>query len=374
LPDSIRHPSNSGAGPSGTARNPSANWRRYARLAGITLALLLGVALAAALWIRFSARRPVEHPSAGKIITVEPGSGTNAIIDRLVEAGIVRHPSAFKLYVRLTGAATGLKAGDYTFRSPISPLEALDKIRRGEVALERVTIPEGLNRFEIAETLAARMGRGTPEEFLKATEDQSLLERLAPANRDLEGFLFPDTYNFTSKTTPEEMIKAMVSRFEEVFNPQWTARASELGLTINQVVTLASIIEKEAREDDERPIIASVFYNRLKLGMPLASDPTFIYAAILMGDYDGNPNSPRHRSRISPYNTYQVVGLPPGPIASPGRTSIEAALYPANSDYLYFVAIGNTGRHKFSRTAAEHLLAVADYRRYQRDSRARGDH
>src|SRR5262249_40526338 len=144
------------------------------------------------------------------------------------------------------------------------------------------------------------------------------------------------------------------------------------GLTLNQVVTLASIIEKEAREDDERPVIASVFYNRLKIGMSLKSDPTFIYAAKLAGDYDGNPNQPRHRSRLSPYNTYQVSGLPPGPIASPGRASLEAALYPARTDFLYFVAIANSGRHKFSRTEAEHLSAVADYRRYQRDSRARG--
>jgi UPF0755 protein len=322
--------------------------------------------------VRSTARAAVEHPSAGKVITIDPGARTNVIIDRLAEAGIVHHPLAFKLYLRLTGRAGGLKAGDYTFQSPISPLEALEKIRRGEVALERVTIPEGLNRFEICETLAARIGRGAPEEYLRATEDPSLIQRVAAGNRDLEGFLFPDTYNYSSKTTPEDLIRAMVSRFDEVFGPQWAARASELGLTVNQVVTLASMIEKEAREDDERPIIASVFYNRLKAGMPLASDPTFIYAAKLAGDYDGNPNRPRHRNRMSPYNTYLVTGLPPGPIASPGRASLEAALYPAQTSYLYFVAIANTGRHRFSRTAAEHQVAVADYRRYQRDSRAKG--
>ncbi|MGH8598111.1 MAG: endolytic transglycosylase MltG, partial [Gammaproteobacteria bacterium] len=163
----------------------------------------------------------------------------------------------------------------------------------------------------------------------------------------------------------------MVSRFEEVFTPEWTTRASELGLTVHQVVTLASLVEEEARVPEERPLVASVFMNRLARGMPLASDPTFIYAAVLAHDYDGNPNQPRHRTRLSPYNTYVVPGLPPGPISSPGRASLEAALYPASSDYLYFVVSGTSGRHKFSRTAAEHDVAVGEYRRQQREVRER---
>jgi UPF0755 protein len=322
--------------------------------------------------VRASARRPVEHSAASKVITIEPGTGTNVIVDRLAEAGIVQHPTVLKLYLKFSGEWGGLKAGDYTFQSPISALEALEKIKRGEVALERITIREGLNRFDVAQLLATRTSKATPEEFLKLTEDQSLIIRFAPLNRDLEGFLFPDTYNYSAKTTPEELVGAMVSRFEEMFTGQMAARASELGMTINQVVTLASIIEKEARVDEERPIISSVFYNRLRKGMPLASDPTFIYAAILAGDYDGNPNQPRHRSRVSAYNTYQVPGLPPAPIASPGKASLDAALNPAKTDYLYFVAIANTGRHKFSYTAEEHEQAVGDYRRYQRESRGQG--
>ena len=344
----------------------------FARLVGVGVAALIAVIALAALWIRSTAHKAVEHPSAAKIITIEPGVGASGIIDRLAEAEVIRHPTALKIYLRFTGGVSGLKAGDYTFPSPISPLEALDRIHRGEAALERVTIPEGYNRFEIAETLASRTGLATAEEFLKLTEDQTSITRIAPTNRDLEGYLFPDTYNYNTKTNPEDLIRSMVSRFEEVFTPQWTARASELGYTINQIVTIASMIEKEAREDDERPIIASVFYNRLRNGMQLKSDPTFIYAARLAGDYDGNPNQPRQRNRLSPYNTYQIPGLPPAPIASPGRASLQAALYPARTDYLYFVAIGNTGRHKFSRTAAEHGLAVADYRRYQQQSRSRG--
>jgi len=322
-----------------------------------------------ALWIRQTVTKPVDHDSADRIITVDQGTGTQAIIARLAEAGIVPHPLALKIYLRLTNRGTNLKAGDYKFASPISPLQAIEKIRRGEVFLERVTIPEGFNRFEIAETFATKTGKATTEEFLQLMEDQTPIERIAPHARNLEGYLFPDTYNYATKTTPEELIRAMVNRFEEVFTPEWSTRASQLGLTVNQVVTLASIIEKEAKVPDERPHMASVFFNRLKRGMPLASDPTFIYAAILAGDYDGNPNQPRHRGRLSAYNTYLVSGLPPGPIASPGRASLEAVLYPDNTDDLYFVLNGTGGRHKFSRTSAEHDAAVEEYRRQQRESR-----
>jgi UPF0755 protein len=319
-----------------------------------------------AAWLRASVSRPVEHAAADRIITVEPGMGVNGVIARLGESGIVRYPTALKIYLRLTGR-TNLKAGDYKFTSPISPLQAIDKIERGEVYLERVTIPEGFDRFEIAETLAARTGKATEEEFLRLMSDAKPISQIAPQARNLEGYLFPDTYSYSSKTTPEELIRAMVNRFDEVFTPDWIARAGQLGMTVHQVVTLASIIEEEAKVPDERPRMASVFMNRLRLHMPLGSDPTFIYAAKLAHDYDGNPNQPRHRQRESPYNTYRVGGLPPGPIASPGRASLEAALYPEETDYLYFVVNGTGGRHKFSRTAAEHDLAVAEYRRQQRE-------
>ncbi|HVG19646.1 MAG TPA: endolytic transglycosylase MltG [Blastocatellia bacterium] len=345
--------------------------RRRPLLAAALIILVLIVAAAAgfAVWLSKAVGQPVEHESADRVISIEPGTGTQAIIARLSEAGIVGHPTALKLYLRLTGRAAGLKAGDYKFASPISPLQAIDKIRRGEVYLERVTIPEGYNRFEIAETLAAKTGKASAEEFLRIMDDQTPVANIAPEARDLEGYLFPDTYNYSSKTTAEDLVRAMVNRFEEVFTPEWAKKASQLNRSVHQVVTLASIIEKEAKVPDERPRVASVFHNRLKLRMALGSDPTFIYAAILAGDYDGNPNQPRHRARLSPYNTYQVPGLPPGPIASPGRASLEAALYPEDTDYLYFVVNGTAGRHKFSRTAAEHDMAVQEYRTQQRELR-----
>lgn len=343
--------------------------RRPLRFAIILLVALLGGGVLSWAWLRATVMRAVEHPSAERVITIEQGSGLQAIVGQLSQAGIVRHPLALQLYLRATGRGGHLKAGDYKFQSPISPLEAIEKIRRGEVFIERVTIPEGYNRFEIAETLAGKTGKATQEEFLKLMDDQTPIQQIAPPARNLEGYLFPDTYNYNTKTTPEDLIRGMVNRFDEVFTPEWTARASQLGLTVHQVVTLASIIEKEAKVPDERPHMASVFFNRLRLGMPLASDPTFIYAAKLTGDYDGNPNQPRYRESLSPYNTYKILGLPPGPIASPGRASLLAVLYPDSTDDLYFVLSDTSGRHKFSRTAAEHDAAVQDYRRLQREMR-----
>lgn len=339
----------------------------------LVIVILVGLAGGAggALWGWSTVTRSVDHASADQIITIEQGTGTQTIIARLAEAGIVRHPTALKIYLKLEGRGRALKAGDYKFPSPISAIDAIGRIERAEVVLERVTIPEGFNRFEIAQTLAARTGKAAEGEFLRLTEDQTPIEQIAPTVRDLEGYLFPDTYNYSATTTPQELVRAMVDRFKEVFTPEWTTRASELGLTLHQVVTLASIIEEEARVAEERPLVASVFMNRLERGMPLASDPTFIYAAVLAHDYDGNPNQPRHRARFSSYNTYLVPGLPPGPISSPGRASLEAALYPASSDYLYFVVSGTDGRHKFSRTSAEHELAVSEYRRQQRELRER---
>lgn len=346
--------------------------RRIRNLALLLMMMSAGGAGLGWAWIRLTVVRPVDHPSADRIITIEQGAGTRTIISELAEAGIVRHPRALGLYMRLIERGGSLKAGDYKFPSPISPLEAIDKIRRGEVYIERVTIPEGYNRFEIAETFAAKTGKASVEEFLRLMDDQTPIERFAPQARNLEGYLFPDTYNYNTKTTAEDLVRAMVNRFEEVFTPEWAARAGQLGLTINQVVTLASIIEKEAKVPDERPHMAAVFLNRLRRGMPLASDPTFIYAAKLAGNYDGNPNEPRYRESMSPYNTYKFAGLPPGPIASPGRASLEAVLFPDSSDDLYFVLNDANGRHKFSRTAAEHNAAVEEYRRLRREQRQNG--
>jgi UPF0755 protein len=347
--------------PRGSAPGPRGGKRRAGCGSCFLLGMLAAVAVIAGVWIRWTVAHPVTHSAGDRIITIDPGIGTQATIARLEEAGIVRHPTALRIYMTVTGRAGRLKAGDYKFASPISPLQAVDKIRRGDVYYERVTIPEGFNTFEIADLLATKTGKATRSEFLALMADPAPIHDTAPSARNLEGYLFPDTYNFTTRTSADEMIKMMVRRFDEVFTPAWVKRAAELKMPVNQVVTLASIIEKEAKAPDDRPLIASALLNRLRIGMPLAADPTFIYAAELAGDYDGNPNQPRHRHRDSPYNTYIYAGLPPGPIASPGRASLEAALYPADTDYLYYVLATTDGHHKFSRTAKEHADAVEQY-------------
>lgn len=344
---------------------PAAPARRRGRLGKLILILLLLLIAAGAglwVWMSQSVTRPIAHQSEDRVITIEPGSGTSKIVALLSQAGIVRDPTALKIYLRITGGGTRLKAGDYKFESPISPLQAVEKIERGDVYLEGVTIPEGFDRFDIAKKLAAT-GKATEDEFFRLMGDPSLISQIAPEAKNLEGYLFPDTYKYDSDTTAEGLVRMMVDRFKEVFTPEHATRASRLGLTVHQVVTLASIIEEEAKVPDERPRMASVFYNRMKIGMPLATDPTFIYAAKLAGDYDGNPNQPRHRNRESAYNTYKVAGLPPGPIASPGRASIEAALSPEQTDFLYFVLIDENGRHAFSRTPGEHETARQEYYR-----------
>lgn len=309
------------------------------------------------------------HSAAEQVITVEPGMGTREIVARLARVGIVGNQTALLTWLAVTGQAKSLKAGDYQFASPISPLEAIDKIRRGDVATHRVTVPEGLNRFEISELLAEKTGLGSRDKFVVLTGRPELIRDLDSGANSLEGYLFPDTYEYTLSTTPEELIEEMVDRFREIYKnkPEFSQVGAERNITLREIMTMASMVEEEARVDDERPVIASVFYNRLSKDMKLASDPTFIYAAVLAGDYDGNVNNPKHRQRPSPYNTYMFTNLPPGPIANPGLRSIEAALAPADTQYLYFVVNGKEGRHKFSRTVEEHDAAVLEYRKQQRE-------
>jgi UPF0755 protein len=336
--------------------------------------LVIVVFLGFALWIRYDVNHARAHNASGRVITIEPRETTARIITDLHQEGIIKREFTVWLYLRLFARGSHLRAGDYTFKSPISPLEAIRKIERGEVATRQFTVPEGYNKFDIARVISSLPGLKereprTPDEALRLLGRPELITDIDSNATSLEGYLFPDTYDFTATSTREQIVEMMVRRFRKTFTPEMQRRASDLNLSIPQVVTLASLIEKEAKVDSERELISSVFHQRLKVGMPLACDPTVIYAALLEGRYRGKIYQ-SDLDRNSPYNTYKRTGLPPGPIASPGKRSLEAALNPAATDYLYFVvdAQKNDGSHKFSSSSADHERAVAALRQLERQS------
>jgi UPF0755 protein len=280
----------------------------------------------------------------------------------------VRDAVTFRAALLVSGQARALKAGDYRFDRPMRPLEVLGKLARGEVYVVHLTFPEGLNIREMA-AVAESHGVGTAAQFSEAANESSRIHSLDPSARNLEGYLFPDTYPVTRRTDTPRLVQWMVDRFEHVLTPEMRRAIEQRGLSIHQAVTLASIVEKEAARPDERPMVAAVYLNRFRLGIPLQCDPTVIYALQLAGKYTGN----LRRDDLmfdSPYNTYRYPGLPPGPIASPGRAALDATIHPADVDYLYFVS-RNDGSHAFARTLDEHNRNVQKYQvQYFRDQRA----
>jgi UPF0755 protein len=289
-------------------------------------------------------------------VDIPRGTGTRAIGRILAHAGVIRHEGLF-LLIRALRPAANLKAGEYRFDRPATPFEVFDRIARGDVFLYALVVPEGHNLFDIADHLANEKLM-TREGFIAAARDPALVRDLAPRAPSLEGYLFPDTYHFPRKTTPEQLAKLMTDRFRKAWQQLGSPKVD-----VHELVTLASLVEKEARVGEERPLVASVYVNRLKIGMPLQCDPTTIYAALLENRFRGAI----YRSdldRAHPYNTYQNPGLPPGPIANPGLEALRAALKPAQTEYLYFVARADgSGAHQFSTGLAEHSRAVQQYRR-----------
>ncbi|HUQ80464.1 MAG TPA: endolytic transglycosylase MltG [Gemmatimonadaceae bacterium] len=293
-------------------------------------------------------------------ITIPPGSSFGAAVDSLERNGVISSPKVFGLYASSRGRDRELKAGTYVFGPGMSWGDVLDALTRGKGLVHTVTIPEGFALTSIAPLLGRALSV-PPESVMVAAGDTALRHQLDIPTPTLEGYLFPDTYTFAEGTAPVEAVRVMVARFEQVWKPEWNARLQELAMSRNDIMALASIIEKEARIAEERPVISAVYHNRLKIGMLLQADPTVQYA---LG---------RHVDRVlykdlevdSRYNTYRHVGLPPGPIASPGAASIEAALYPANVPYLYFVAAPD-GHHEFRKTFSEHTEARAQIRRGSR--------
>ncbi|MPY88512.1 MAG: endolytic transglycosylase MltG [Luteitalea sp.] len=302
-----------------------------------------------------------------QFVDIPAGSAPRAIGNRLVQSGVVRDRVAFEVAWRLGARDRALKAGEYRFDQPLSALAVADKLARGDVYLRPLTFPEGWTMIEMAQ-LFEEKGFGGKREFLQAAADPVPIHDLDPHAPDLEGYLFPDTYNLPRRVDAPALVGQMVARFRAVFDEAVRAQVAASGHTVRELVTLASLVEKETGQADERSLVAAVFVNRLEMGMGLYSDPTIIYALRKAGRYRGNLS--RADLRLdSPYNTYKYPGLPPGPIAAPGRASLGAALEPASVDYLYFVS-RNDGSHVFARTLEEHNKNVQEYQvRYFQEGR-----
>jgi UPF0755 protein len=301
---------------------------------------------------------PVSRRTEKVTLEIPKHSGLKNIALELKRAGVIRSDKLFILSVLLRGDKSRLKAGEYEFEPGDSLSQIIEKLVRGDAVIHKVTIPEGFTMNEIAELLE-RDGIMSKEAFLEKARSSEFARELLgdPSLTSLEGYLFPDSYSYKKGITPDELIRMMVARFKEVYVPL-RAKAGELDLTDREIVTLASIIEKETGNSYERPLVSAVFHNRLKLGMRLESDPTVIYG---MSSFDGNLRKKDLKTETR-YNTYVISGLPPGPISNPGRDSLEAALNPAQVNFLYFVSKGD-GTHEFSSNYGDHRRAVNEYQK-----------
>jgi len=323
-------------------------------------------------WAYNDLRKPVAHAKSGKYIVIPKGSSPGTVVKKLAAEGIIKHEWPLAFYLKASGKGASIKAGEYDFPSPISPLSVADRLQRGERQLTRITIIEGWTRWDIARALkqVPQFKLQSDAQALDLMNNVKLIKDIDPAATDLEGYLFPDTYEFAEESSAEDVIEMMVKRFRGVWKADWSDRARMLNMSPRQIVTMASIIETEAKLDEERPIVASVIYNRLRKDIPLAVDSSVIYASKLAGKwrYDGKVYK-SDIERRSPYNTRIFAGLPPGPVASPGESSLKAALNPATTDYLYYVRNPDRddGAHNFYANGAEFETGVAALRRWERE-------
>jgi UPF0755 protein len=343
--------------------------------------LILVAVAAGAGWFAWAVLTPVEV-SGQTFVLLHPGYSTHRIAAELKKAGVIRSEQAFVLwhYVHRTRS---LKAGEYLFDKPANIIDIQKRLRRGDVYFHTVVVPEGYTMFDIARAVE-EAGLGPAADFLKvAQHDTALIADIAPGAQSLEGYLFPDTYDFTRMMSMHDMAAIMVRQFRQVAHqlalipsgasPQGVvlrtsanprARSNEDQNDVERTVIMASIVEKETSVPEERPLVASVYYNRLDKKIALDADPSIIYAELLAGTYQGALHH-ADMSFHSPYNTYRNAGLPPGPIGNPGRSALEAAMHPAQSNYFYFVADAQ-GHHRFARTMEEHNKNVDAYRKAMR--------
>jgi UPF0755 protein len=328
------------------------------------LTFILLAALALGGWVAWALLLPVQ-PDGQKFVLLRPGFSTRRIAHELQSAGVIRSADGFILWQYLHHGRS-LKAGEYLFQNAADARQVHDRLARGDVYYHEVVVPEGYTIFDIARVVE-EAGLGSSQDFLDAAKtNTALISDFAPDAKSLEGYLFPATYEFSRTQSAGDMVAVMVKEFRRVAHEVELTGDSTLaqpGLVqgVPQIVTMASIVEKETAVADERPMVASVYYNRMSHNIALQADPSVIYAELLQGSYQGALHHADMQYN-SAYNTYRHPGLPPGPIGNPGRSSIEAAMHPAHSDYFYFVADGS-GHHRFARDLEEHNRNVAAYRR-----------
>lgn len=345
---------------------------RAAKISLTFLVIVLVLAGAAAfltnrIWSRM--HEPYKgYEGSEQFVEIPAGSGAAEIRRRLLDSGVVPDDLTLRAALWWSGRSRSLKAGEYHFDQPITPLAVVEKIANGDIYARRITFPEGLTIQDMA-ALYESHGFGPSKEFVAAAGDGSLIHDLDPQAKDLEGYLFPETYALPRTAPAKQLVQLMVERFRLIYGDVFKDKAPPEGLTLRQIVTLASLVEKETGKAEERPIVAAVYANRVKRGMGMQADPTVVYALMKAGRYDGNIRK-ADLNIDSPYNTYRYPGLPPGPIASPGRASLEAALAPSDVPYLYFVS-RNDGSHVFAETLAQHNANVQKYQvEYFRKARA----
>ena len=334
---------------------------------GLLLVAVVALGVAAYQTIRWAEGPviPTEAHPPSKVVVIPDGSTFQFVAALLEREGLIKSRSVFVLIGKSQSADRKVQAGEYELNPGMTPAEILSKLLNGEVLLHPLTIPEGLTITQIADVVS-QQGLTDRAEFLRLAKDRAFVASLGIKAETLEGYLYPDTYRFPRPIEAREVLVAMVEQLRQVVGPDLLARMQELKMTIHEVLTLASVIEKETGSGGERPEISAVFHNRLKKHIPLQSDPTVIYG---LPAFDGNLHK-KDLSSPSPYNTYRVQGLPPGPIANPGIQAIRATLYPSDSRSLYFVS-RNDGTHQFSATLIEHNKAVE---KYQKRPFRRGTH
>ncbi len=336
--------------------------------------LILVIALGGvSYWIYSSLNKSHEHARANQFIQIPKGSTPSEIIGKLSAEGILQSELPVQIYLRSFGDSTKMQAGEYQFASPITPLQVLKELERGEERTTRFTIPEGFTRFDIAKRIAEKFPQTPPMDdkaILALMDDVSLIKDFDPTAKNLEGYMFPSTYNFPKEVKSQEIIKTTVEQFKKTWKPEWTERARALGRTPREIVTIASLIETESGVEEERPVVASVIYNRLSKNIPLGIDQTAVYIAKMQNRWDGTI----HKSDLevdSPYNTRRFGGIPPGPISSVSESALRAALNPASTDYIYYVLdVSKTdGTSVFFNNARDFERAKAAYQRWLSEQR-----